>query len=357
VETPSTAPDARLPKALFVTMVALLPAALIFLSADYAASYANRAHVVLTTAPAMEYLEFDPLQMWRLRKGYDNGSIRISPDGFRADRQLASPAGRKLVFLVGGSTVFGVGLRQEQTISHFLQELADRFQPDERLEFVNAGVTGYYSTQELIHVERAVLSRRPYMVISLDGRNDAFYGMRPDYTPDAVSYHSLLRHGLGALDPYYAAEDAPWAPFHVTRWIGEHLASRRFNWLPEFESADLRLNPAALELYLRNARSMHALLQGTGVRHVHFLQPTINYPDRELAPEEGGMDQARYVAPLKRAYRSLAEESEDSLPHDWFRGVVDLSRDSGQLFIDNVHLTERGARAVAERIYADVWRP
>jgi lysophospholipase L1-like esterase len=338
-----------------VTLLALLPVTLVFVCADYLASYANRRNFVPTRAPAMEYLEFDPLQMWRLRKGYAKGNIQISQDGFRSDRPVAAPAGKKLVFVVGSSTVFGVGVRSDQTITRFLQDLTDRFQPDQRLAFVNAGVTGYYSTQELIHIERNVLPYRPYMVIALGGRNDAFYGIHPEYKSDAISYHGLLRRGLGALDPYYSAPESSRLPFHLAAWLVDRRVDQSFNWLHEFETPDLRLSPAAVELFLRNQRTTHAMLHGVGVQHALFLQPTVNFPDRVLAPEEKGLDEAPYLAPLKRAYKALSDEADDSLPREWFRGAIDLSRSPGPLFIDNVHLTESGARLVAEAIYKDIW--
>jgi len=31
------------------------------------------------------------------------------------------------------------------------------------------------------------------MVIALSGRNDAFYGLHPQFQPDAIPYHGLLR--------------------------------------------------------------------------------------------------------------------------------------------------------------------
>jgi lysophospholipase L1-like esterase len=85
------------------------------------------------------------------------------------------------------------------------------------------------------------------------------------------------------------------------------------------------------------------------------LQPTLNYPERTLAPEERGMDQDGYVAPLQQAYKRLCTETEKSLDPAWFKGTIDITKQPGQLFIDNVHLSEAGALLTAEAIYRAIW--
>jgi lysophospholipase L1-like esterase len=300
-----------------------------------------------------EYLEFDPFQMWRLRRGYEYGGIHISPDGFRHDMPLKALANRQLVFVLGGSTVFGVGVNSKQTISYFLQQLADRSQ--RKLVVVNAGVTGYYSTQELIHLERNLLPHHPALVISISGRNDAFYGLHPNYMPDSIPYHGMLRRDLGALDPYYSSLETRVWRLHSMNWFASLLANKRFDWLKDFEPPKLSYHAAAIELFLRNQRSVHSLLQGLGVQHYLFLQPTLNYPERALAPEEIGMDRDGYVAPLQQAYKRLSRETEKSLDPAWFKGTIDITKRPGQLFIDNVHLSEAGARLTAQAIYRAIW--
>jgi lysophospholipase L1-like esterase len=335
-----------------VILFSLIPAGVVFVAVDYMASYLG-PQVTAPRAPVTaEYLEFDPFQMWRLRRNYEYGGIHISPDGFRYD-PLEAPVDGQLVFVLGGSTVFGVGVGSKQTVSYFLQQLAN--QSHRKLQVVNAGVTGYYSTQELIHLERNLLPGHPALVISISGRNDAFYGLHPNYMPDSIPYHGMMRRDLGALDPYYSSLETPAWRIHAMSWIAGVLSNKRFDWLKDFQSPKLSFHSAAIEVFLRNQRAVHALLQGLGVQHYLFLQPTINYPERTLAPEERGMDQDGYVAPLQNAYKELCTETEKSLDPAWFKGAIDITKQPGQLFIDNVHLSEAGARLTAEAIYRAIW--
>ncbi len=330
-------------------MLTFVPACALFVAFDYFASY-DMPEPGTVRPPQAEYVEFDPLQMWRLRPGYSSGEIRISPEGFRTPLPQPSEEAR-LVFLIGGSSVFGVGMPEQKTVAYFLQQLADRFQPEKRFRFINAGVTGYYSTQELIHLERHVLSRKPAMVIALTGRNDAFYGLHPNFKSDAIPYIGYLREQMGALDPYYSSLTAPSSPLHAVNWLRAHRNSLPFDWLHDFESAPLTYKPAATEVFLRNENSIHALLAAQGTDFHLFLQPTIRFPARALANEEKGMVQDFYLTALDAAYAQLARDCAARLPSQWFHGFATLTSEPGQRFIDNVHFNETGAREVARSIY------
>jgi hypothetical protein len=115
-------------KLAMLLLLAFVPPCAMFVAFDYFASYAAPPGPGPTELPRVEYLEFDPLQMWTLRGGFASGQIRISAEGFRTILPPPS-AGSNLVFLIGGSSVFGVGMPEEKTVVHFLQQLSDRYQP------------------------------------------------------------------------------------------------------------------------------------------------------------------------------------------------------------------------------------
>ena len=218
---PETHPkrDIGLRKAfLFTALLSLFGLVLL----DWVASYVTSPNPPISTRPSEHYFEFDPIQMWRLSPGFRDETIRISPQGFRSDEIVDVGSERKLVFLVGGSTVFGLGLRNDETLSYFLQQYADAAVGNGVYQVVNAGVTGYFSTQELILIERKLLAYRPALVISLTGRNDVFYSLHPAYRVDEVPYHGLIRSQLGALDPYYTEKEEP--RLHLTRLLSRLLA-------------------------------------------------------------------------------------------------------------------------------------
>jgi hypothetical protein len=344
-----TPPDAAFsPRRSLAYASALFLATLVAL--DWTASYVAPPAPVPTRRPQEHYFEFDPLLMWRLRPGFREGPIAISREGFRASASDASgrpqaAADRKLVFLLGGSTVFGLGVPGEQTVSAFLQELLG-----DEYHVVNAGVTGYASTQELILTHRRLLDFRPHRVLSLTGRNDVFYALHPAYRPDEVPYHGLLREQLGALDPYASPDDPREPRFHLFRLLTRALRPLALRWDREWNAAGLRADPRATGVFLRNQRSLHALLDGLGVRYDLFLQPTINHPARRLAPAEAAAAPA-YLGPLNDGYRRLVEAAAGQLGADWCHGIVSVPDSEEPLFLDDAHFTETGARAAARAVY------
>lgn len=323
---------------------------------DWGASYLAYPHPRIRTLPRQQYFEFDPLQMWRLRPGYHDDRIRISKDGFRAEASLTPEPRRTRIFLIGGSTVFGLGVREDETVAHFLQQLLEVASPGS-YEVVNAGVTGYYSTQELILTLRKLVGFHPARIIGLTGRNDVFYSLHPRYRVDLVPYHGLLRSQLGALDPYYTPGEGGEPRIHLLRLFTRGWAAVRPEWDREWRATDLAADPRAVPNFIRNERALHALLSGLGIRYDLFLQPTVTLPERALTPAEKRARAASYVTPLTEGYERLRADAARELPAEWAHGLVPLPPSRDPLFLDDCHFTELGAREVARRIGERLFGP
>jgi hypothetical protein len=104
--------------------------------------------------------------------------VNVSPFGYRQGvNNLPWPPreGALNVFVLGGSTTFGYGVRDDQTIPAYLQEfLAQAINQDVRV--YNFGRAFYHSTQERILLENLLLdSVVPSLVVTIDGLNDFNY--------------------------------------------------------------------------------------------------------------------------------------------------------------------------------------
>lgn len=103
--------------------------------------------------------------------------VNVSEAGFRHVKNQGPwpPAATNLnVFVFGGSTTFGYGLPDEQTLPSYVQEaLSARSQM--RVCIYNFGVGWYYSTQERILFERLLSDGFvPHVALFIDGFNDCF---------------------------------------------------------------------------------------------------------------------------------------------------------------------------------------
>ena len=319
---------------------------------DYIASYTTPARAV-EKLPSSHYFVFDQFQMWNSIPGYRDKGLNSSAQGFRkngSDERIDT--GNALVFLVGGSTVFGVGVSDEETISSYLQTMIDR--NCDRYQIINAGVIGYYSTQELIHIHRNLVRRNPMMIVALTGRNDAFYSLHPAYRYDRVPYHGLMREKLGALDPYYQEETTRLTPLHLERLVRGMLKALPFDWLREWRLGGLESAPQGIELFVRNQQIVQALLSGLGIEYHLFLQPTVAFPERSLHKGELNYIRAFYLRALNKSYQNLASKAHKELDPHWFHSFVQLEED-GKLFIDDVHLSPLGAKLVARSIFEKIF--
>ena len=319
---------------------------------DYAASYITSAPSI-EELPSSRYFAFDQFQMWNSIPGYEDKGLNISAQGFRknsSDERLEM--GNALVFLLGGSTVFGVGVSDDETISSHLQTMMDR--NCDRYQVINAGVIGYYSTQELIHIHRNLVRRNPVMIVALTGRNDAFYSLHPAYRYDSIPYHGLMREKLGALDPYYQGETTRLTPLHLERLIRGMLKALPFDWLREWRLGGLEIAPEGIDIFIRNQQSIQALLAGLGIEYHLFLQPTVAFPERSLHKGELNYLKAFYLQALNKSYQNLASKAHEELDPRWFQGFVHL-REDGKLFIDDVHLSPLGSKLLARSIFEKIF--
>ena len=145
---------------------------------------------------------------WR-HAPFEGAYINIDEQGIRrtwTDPQLREDADAPLIYVFGGSTVWGEGARDDHTVPSCLAKLlAER---GERARVVNFGQSGYVSTQEVIALMRSLQrGETPDLVIFYDGFNDvtsSYFSRQaglPQNEPNRVAEFNLLRdpERVGAL--------------------------------------------------------------------------------------------------------------------------------------------------------------
>jgi len=94
--------------------------------------------------------------------------------GFRthlSDRQW-SRSDSKRIFVLGGSSVFGYGLNDDQTWVHLLEEKLRQDLKDRDLNVINAETLGHNSLQSLLSFYLRVLPLKPQVLLYYEGIND-----------------------------------------------------------------------------------------------------------------------------------------------------------------------------------------
>lgn len=104
------------------------------------------------------------------------------------------PPGTYRIFILGGSTIAGLGSGSPgNTITAQLERMLNSPPRDNRRQFqvINAGIVGWYSPQEVALAQFELLYYKPDMIITFDGLNDMVESShRPDKTTEKYYWHS-----------------------------------------------------------------------------------------------------------------------------------------------------------------------
>ena len=283
-------------------------------------------------------IRWEPYTYWR-RETFDGDGISV----YQGQRWTPAPKTTvKVVFCLGGSAMWGTGVRDLETIPSLL---AERFPT---WTFVNLAESGYVSTQELIVLILALQrGERPSVVIFYDGVNDltAAYQGRPGQPLN----ESNREREFNLLQPDRWME-------RVRLAFGDMLdksviarAVRRGHHSELSPPSDPVLIARAMSLYEANLTMARALGKRYGFQVLAYWQPTV-FDKLQLSPHETRQaEQSAGIEPWIRESRALYLNR---------IGVHDLSGifrdDPKPRFVDAWHVGEEGNVVIADRIAEDL---
>jgi len=119
-------------------------------------------------------------------------SVNVDAKGFRPIKNQGPwpPAPEHInIFVFGGSTTFGYGVPDVETIPSYLQEILN-CEHNGRVRVYNFGRGGYISIQERVLLEKLILEGMvPQVAIFIDGLNDLGYCQEePNFTNELTKY-------------------------------------------------------------------------------------------------------------------------------------------------------------------------
>lgn len=140
--------------------------------------------------------KYEPL-VEHTEKEFSGKYVNITKDGYRRIREqypLQRDNSRLTIYVFGGSTTFGYGVKDFEAIPSYLGDILKN-QYGKKAAVYNFGSAGYYSTTERIKLERLMTSGFiPDMVVFIDGLNDCD-GSR---FPDASSFSEFIEKELSS---------------------------------------------------------------------------------------------------------------------------------------------------------------
>jgi hypothetical protein len=249
-------------------------------------------------------------------------------DGHRITFQPRNP--EITVWYFGGSTMFGIGQRDDETIPSQVAHLA--LADGVRIRSINFGVPSFVNWQETQVFEEALTAGPPPdLAVFYDGVNE-----------DGLAYERVER---GDTDPNVVARQ-----FTSSAERRLYSVNRTFQPVPDDQQAELHVTLAARQ-YRRGVELARHLGDSYGVPVLHFWQPEFyaKRPSKADAAlvERLGLSSA-FVERARRDYKEISVRS----------GVdpIDLSGALDQtdvpVFFDGGHTNELGAATIAAAMYA-----
>ncbi len=310
----------------------------------------------LLTEIWLQDFEFQPFIQYRekkLRAKFTN----TSEYGFRFIKDQGPwppPADSILVYVLGGSTTFGYGVADDQTIPSYLQEyLREHLQS--AVHVYNFGHAGFYSSQERILLQQLMVSDcGPHVAVFLDGINEVAHADdEPDHT-------GLLRDWMDETRRPEVAREQVLSDLPMVR-AARALRDRMGARPPRRPEADPNVDYAAifrqavettLGQYVRNLQLIDGLCAVDGIRPLFVWQPAPCYhhsPEHQMfaSKDHYRTDGAYY------GYREMARryhERPAGFPAN-FLWLAELPRQYHEpLYVDAWHYTARFNKEIAARI-------
>lgn len=323
------------------------------------------------------YRVYEHVPGYEEREG-DHVRMAINANGFRrsSDVPQVKPPGTVRIFFLGGSAAHGISsaapypvvhVDQTETVDAHLERLLNQSMPGQRVEVINAAVTGYQVFQHTQYLITELLSYDPDMVIFFDGANDHFvndtnYRYMEDFRyqfwrprlqePSAGGLFTYMGHWLSRHSAAFRGYMA-WSMIRDAVRCGE-----RVDWQAAYvdDATTVRNHKAvARDQFLRAIETNLFLLQRDSVKAVLCLQPmlVLREPALLAAEERAFLHQDPNV---KALYPVVLGELSD-VAHRWHVPLVDLNvafndpqHRGRQLLIDYCHLNGAGGEVCAQAL-------
>jgi len=289
------------------------------------------------------------------------GALSTNSLGLRY-KELASikPDKTVRIFLLGGSSAFGVGAQSdEETLSQQIERILNQYYPHFQIEVVNAAGMGFTSVQELIIYQILVCDYQPDMVLAFDGFNDAVFpiitgvpGFPERFAETKYIYNEAgtVKLGIKMIFKYSA-----WGS--LIRNIKSKIASNKFEIADSINNDDFQKEIA--RQYERNLRNLCNLTNAKHIPLMLFEQPYLGNAEKKLSPEENRFFQ-KWTSELPERNKFVSENLElfDQALYNINRDLAvpvynlkDVFKQTDQsIFLDACHVNGLGQRIEAEFI-------
>jgi hypothetical protein len=321
---------------------------------------ATALHTLSPSVAAGLFGEFDELEAFRMylyqpwvgfcERSFHSDRLNIDEGDPLPIRRTVEPpstvAATRTIWLFGGSTQFGWGVPDDQTIASNLSAILATGRT--HYTVVNHGHTQFYSSQEAVLF--ATLLRRGHkcdVAIFLDGLNDSHFAVAdvPTFTGNTALAFLKEEDAAAAENSRYIVITPLFPPVRVLNGVLRRLAPKTSPQAnPGADRASkTKYDPVAI--YQSNMSMIQRIAETENIHVSFYWQPT---PFDYIA----GAEQRRLGESDDEGIPSLNLSVHQSIKSSNFHFIADLFKDDAyeDIYVDLGHYGDQGTRRVAQAI-------
>lgn len=281
--------------------------------------------------------------------GLVRGGIRINGLGFRGPEiAMPKPDGTVRLAFLGASTTYCAEVSSNEVAwPHLVTEMLRSRYPETRFDYVNAGVPGYTTAENIKNLEFRVAPLEPDVIVIYEATNDLSMDTRRLAQREGLLSENPDRtSALGRWSTLWFLLEKNWKVWR--RQGAARTGDSRLQFDPQALSRDFELRLDSLvERAQRQARLVVLVTFSHRVRHDQSDEEKLNasvtslyyMPYMSVEGLLAGFDEYnRVIREIARTRGALLVAGEDEIPGD------------ARHFVDSVHFTDRGSRQMAERV-------
>ena len=279
-------------------------------------------------------------------------TININSHGFRGhDFSVTKDLDTYRIFIVGGSSVFGVGSTSDDTtIPSFLQKKFESIPNGQKIEILNAGIESAYSYSEKYLIQNELIKFQPDLIIVYSGGNDANNRYGVEYTVPGLPTSQLTPYveqtDFVNLVKKFIKETNYRTPFLLMKIVGQYENSFHINNNSKNQVQELWTTRMGEICEENNKKEITTII---------LVQPMLGSGNKQLSIDEKilsenlGIYMEDTLDILNKISGSLAKL--ENICHETYdlRMIFDDVKEP--IFFDHIHITDLGNEIIAEEIY------
>ena len=273
-------------------------------------------------------------------------TINIDDDGLRRSYRHAGGANAKTVAFFGGSTMFGEGARDDETIASLFVKLSKGYRA------LNYGTRGFVAHQSLNRLLKEYYGGlRPDVVVSYDGFNEVAIMCRTNTSPYSHSAEPEIRERLETdyFDPgKFSSLFMPMKGFISMIY---RIVNYKFSLVYKCSEDDIVSETIARNL-LNDWVLIKQLTESYGGIFVAVLQPVASLSETKRDHLTLGENLQRQIPAVYNKIGELLQRPEFSTLSGNVHDLTDVLNVDEYIYIDEAHVSPNGNRYIAERLVA-----